>query len=118
MARRRVIRANNPAKVVIGRVIKSYQKKWCVGVEHRVLAQGTKEEFEALRVGEQVLHTAYIERLNATFRQRLSGLVRKGRCLLRKDAVLERGMYLIGCVYNFCTPHQSLRIEPAEGRPR
>jgi transposase-like protein/cation transport regulator ChaC len=99
------------AQVVIGRVIKSYQKKWCLGVEHRVLAQGTQEEFEALRVGEQVLHTAYIERLNATFRQRLGGLVRRGRCLLRKEAVLHRCMYLSGCVYNFCTPHRSLRIE-------
>ena len=105
------------AQVVIGRVIKSYRKKWCRGVEQRVLVQGTQAEFEALRVGEQVLHTAYIERLNATFRQRLCGLVRRGRCLLRKEEVLHRCMYLGGCVYNFCTPHRSLRTEPTANQP-
>jgi transposase-like protein len=101
-------------QVVIGQVIKSYQKKRCLGVEDRRLAQGSWEEFEALRVGEQVLNTAYIERLNATFRQHLHGLVRKGRCLLRKEAVLHRSMYLTGCLYNFCTPHSSLRIEATD----
>jgi transposase-like protein len=102
------------ANVVIGVVNKSYQKKRCVGVEGRHLAQGTWEEFEALRVGEQVLNTAYIERINATFRQRLTGLVRRGRCLLRKEAVLHANMYLAGCIYNFCTPHNSLRLELPE----
>lgn len=56
----------------------------------------------------QVLATAYIERLNATFRQRLAGLCRRTRCLPRTEAALHAGMYLVGSVYNFCTPHQSL----------
>lgn len=56
----------------------------------------------------QVLSTAYIERLNATFRQRLCGLCRRSRCLLRSEQTLSCGMYLVGTVYNFCTPHQSV----------
>ncbi|MEO8397820.1 MAG: hypothetical protein ABI700_32810 [Chloroflexota bacterium] len=100
--------------VVIGQVVKRYEKKHVVGVDHRLI-QGTKQLFEALSVTGQKMNTAYIERINATFRQRLCGLVRRGRCLLRREAVLEGGMYLIGCVYNFCTPHESLRIQNGLG---
>lgn len=96
--------------VVIGQVVKRYEKQRVVGVDHRLI-QGTQPLFQALNVLGQKMNTAYIERLNATFRQRLCGLVRRGRCLLRREAALQRGMYLIGCVYNFCTPHQSLRVQ-------
>jgi hypothetical protein len=65
----------------------------------------------------QVLSTAYIERLNATFRQRLSGLCRRTRCLLRSETTLSAGMYLVGTVYNFCTPHQSLRQDKQPTTP-
>jgi transposase-like protein/IS1 family transposase len=57
----------------------------------------------------QVVSTAYIERLNATFRQRLAGLCRRTRCLLRSKETLSVAAYLVGTVYNFCTAHQSLR---------
>ena len=97
--------------VVIGQVIKSYHKLRCSGVEERRLPQGSWEEFAARCIPGQILNTAYIERLNATFRQRLCGLVRRGRCLLRTEVALHHGMYLIGCVYNFCTPHQSLAFK-------
>ena len=56
------------------------------------------------------INTAYIERLNATFRQRLDILTRRTRTLARKQATLHAGMYLVGCVYNFCTFHKSLRL--------
>ncbi len=58
-----------------------------------------------------VINTAFIERLNATFRQRLSSLARKTRTLLKKAETLEAGMYIVGCLYNFCAPHHSLRIK-------
>ena len=41
---------------------------------------------------------------------RLAVLVRRGRGLARRLQTLERAMYLMGSVYNFCTPHQSLRL--------
>ena len=59
--------------------------------------------------GCQVVSTAYIERLNGTFRSRLACLGRRTRGLARQQATLEQGMYLVGVVYNFCTFHQSLR---------
>lgn len=62
------------------------------------------------------INTAFIERLNATFRQRLHSLARKTRTLVRKAETLEAGMYLVGCLYNFCDPHHSLRLKLSVGR--
>ena len=56
-----------------------------------------------------MINAAYIERLKATFRERLASLTRRGRALARRTATLHHGMYLIGTVYNFCAPHASLR---------
>jgi hypothetical protein len=102
--------------VVMGRVIKQYQRRLVVGVE-RELAQGTAAEAERLLTQSQgggVVNTAFIERLNATFRTRLSVLVRRTRRLGRRPALLEAAVYLIGCVYNFCSEHASL---PIGGQP-
>jgi transposase-like protein len=77
------------------------------------LVQGAGQQVCALlqqTQGEGVANTAYIERLNATFRTRLCGLVRRGRALLRQQGTLQHSIYLIGTVYNFCTEHKSLRI--------
>ena len=52
---------------------------------------------------EQQLHSSYIERINATFRDRLHGLVRRGRALYQQAADLQTGMYLVGTFYNFCS---------------
>ena len=98
--------------IVIGRVIKRYQTKRVVAIV-RQMAQGAQERAEALLAksqGGQQLNTAFIERLNATFRSRLATLGRRTRSLARLDETLQAGMYLIGCVYNFCTDHQSLRV--------
>lgn len=104
-------------EMLIAQVIKRYEKLRAIGVDYRLLAHGRPELFPLLCRAGQVINTAYIERLNATFRQRLCGLVRRGRCLLRRQAVLEQGMYLVGCVYNLCTPHKSLRVRLPGGAP-
>jgi hypothetical protein len=101
-------------QVVIGQVIKRYESKQVVGVEQR-LVQGTKEQQDALLPKGQTLNTAYIERLNATFRACLFALVRRSRALAHHLPTLQAGMYLIGTVYNFCTPHKSLRQEQEPG---
>jgi len=98
--------------IVIGQVIKRYERRRVVGVE-RALAQGTAAEAQTLleeTQGGGVLNTAFIERLNATFRTRLSLLVRRTRRLGRCPAALEAAVYLIGCVYNFCSEHTSLPV--------
>lgn len=61
--------------------------------------------------GQGWINSAYIERLNATFRARMSCLVRDGRAIVRQEAKLEAWMWLVGTVYNWATYHQSLAIE-------
>jgi transposase-like protein len=97
--------------VFIAQVVKRSQQRRVVAVERRIV-EGTPARVETLRrrsQGDGVINTAYIERLNATFRERLAALTRRGRALARRPVTLHHGMYLIGTVYNFCTPHASLQ---------
>jgi transposase-like protein/IS1 family transposase len=107
--------------VCIAQVVKRYAQRRVVAVERRLI-DGTLARVETLRRRSQgggVINTAYIERLNATFRERLASLTRRGRALARRTLTLQQGMYLIGTVYNFCTPHESLRSAgPAAGVAR
>lgn len=56
------------------------------------------------------INTAYIERLNATFRAHLAPFARRTRCPYRSLATVKPHVYLIGCCYNFCWPHSSLTL--------
>ena len=96
----------------IAQVVKQYAQKRVIGVIHRVV-QGTRAHIDRLlqqTQGQGTINTAYIERLNATFRSRITALVRRGRALARQMNTLHEAMYLVGTVYNFCTYHQSLRL--------
>lgn len=98
--------------ICIAQVIKQYARKRVVAVSHH-LVQGTRSQIKALlqqTQGGGQINTAYIERLNATFRTRITALVRRGRALVRQTATLHDAMYLMGSVYNFCTYHKSLRV--------
>jgi transposase-like protein/IS1 family transposase len=97
--------------ICMAQVVKRYAQRRVVEVERRIV-DGTPARVETLRrrsQGDGVINTAYIERLNATFRERLASLTRRGRALARHTLTLRHGMYLIGTIYNFCTPHESLR---------
>jgi transposase-like protein len=101
--------------VLIAQVVKRYERQRVVETERRII-DGTPSRVETLRrrsQGDGVINTAYIERLNATFRERLAPLARRSRALARRTLTLQHGMYLIGTVYNFCTPHASLRLAPS-----
>jgi IS1 family transposase len=95
----------------IAQVVKHYVQRHLSRVERRIVV-GPAAQLEKLRHRSQggpgVLNTAYIERLNATFRERLGALTRRGRALARCTATLHVGLYWIGAVYNFCTYHTSL----------
>jgi hypothetical protein len=96
--------------VCIAQVVKRYVQRRVVDVERRIV-DGTPTRGETLRrrsPGDGVINTASIERLNATFRERLASLTRRGRALARRTLTVQHGMYLIGTVSNFCTPHASL----------
>ena len=98
--------------LLIGQVVKRYAQQRVIGVVHRVVRGTTEAIAAALAVtgGGTVINTAYIERLNATFRSALAPLVRRGRALAHTEEVLTAGMYLVGCAYNFCWYHRSLRL--------
>lgn len=86
-------------------------------VERRIV-QGTKDMVVGLiekTQGQGVINTAFIERLNATFRQRISPLTRRTRNLARQAETLVAGMYIVGCFYNFCDFHHSLRLKLSVG---
>jgi hypothetical protein len=82
-------------------------------IERRIV-DGTPARVETLRrrsQGDGVINTAYIERLNATVREHLASLARRCRALARHTLTLHEGMFVVGTVYNFCTPHESLSLQ-------
>jgi len=101
-----------PDGLLIVQAVKRYARRRVTAVERRIV-RGSAAAVDAVLVATQgkvaaVINTAYIERLNATFRARLAGLVRRGRALVRQVATLECGMWLVGTVYNFACAHRSL----------
>jgi transposase-like protein len=101
-----------PAGLLIAQAIKRYTQRRVARVEHRVV-RGTADAVAAALARTQgsataVINTAYIERLNATFRARLAPLARRTRAGVHRRDTLEAGMWLVGAAYNFCRPHRSL----------
>jgi hypothetical protein len=99
---------------MVAQAIKRYARRRVIGVVRHVV-RGTEEAVQARLVCTQgsenaVINTAYIERLQATFRSRLAPLVRRTRAAAHRSSTLEAGMWLIGTVYNFCCWHRSLRL--------
>src|SRR5947209_15972103 len=97
-------------QLCIGTVIKRTEKKRVVEVT-RKMAHGLLEQAAQLLQlsgGGSVLNTAFIERLNGTFRERLASLTRKSWHAASRLQALHTGMYLIGCTSNFCVAHQEL----------
>jgi transposase-like protein len=103
--------------LLLGQVVKQYAQRRVVSVQRRIV-RGTPEAIAAVLAqtnGGNDINTAYIERLNATFRSSLVPLVRRGRALVHQQSVLTAGMSLVGCAYNFCWEHHSLRLAASEG---
>jgi hypothetical protein len=103
--------------IAIVQVVKQ-RKERVLTIERRI-AQGCEKMIERLlnitQAGDTI-NTAYIERLNATFRQRLSWLARRTRNLAQQTETLMAGMFIVGCMYNFCDNHHSLRLKLSVGR--
>jgi transposase-like protein len=106
--------------LLIGQVVKRYARHHVISTSQRVV-RGTAAAIgvvlEATGTGAGI-HTAYIERLNATFRSHLAPLVRRGRAIAHTVATLEAGLWLVGCSYNLCWPHASLRQAAPAGSGR
>lgn len=102
-----------PTGFQLGQVIKERRGRKLVSVTRRAVV-GTVRQIErrlrATKTGTQI-HTAYIERLNSTFRCSWAHLARRSRSLADREATLVAGMYLVGTVYNLCRFHATLRLE-------
>ena len=106
------------SEAVIGQVIKRRKQGRVVEVV-RTLVQGAAAQAKGLLVstqGQGVINTAYIERLNATFRARLAVLVRRTRGLARQPEAVRQAVYFLGAVYNFCSEHASLTLASGQRR--
>jgi transposase-like protein len=102
--------------ILIVQVVKQ-RLEGVLSVERRTV-QGAQEKVRHLiekTQGKGVINTAFIERLNATFRQRINSLTRRTRTLAQQAETLVAGMYLVGCFYNFCDFHHSLRLKLSVG---
>jgi transposase-like protein len=99
-------------RLQLAQVVKQYEGHHVSGVARRIY-QGSSAVIAAVikaTQGAGDINTAYIERLNGTFRSCLGSLARRTRALTRTRASLHAGTYLVGTVYNFCTEHASLRL--------
>jgi hypothetical protein len=109
-----------PAGPLLGQVIKGYGGRHLAEALRRAAwgsARRTRGALHRAGAGQQI-STASIERLNATFRARLAGLVRRGRGLARKAEVRGGGRYLVGCASNSCRAHRGLRRRGERGQRR
>jgi transposase-like protein len=109
-----------PDGFLLGQLVKRRQGRRLVEITRRAVV-GTLQQIEArlLATGTgAVLHTAYIERLNSTFRCSWAHLARRSRSLADQEATLVAGMYLVGATYNFCRAHDGLRLAAPSGAGR
>jgi transposase-like protein len=101
-----------PVGLLLAQVVKHSRQHHLVGVTRRVVIgtlAAVQQVLTATHTGTQI-NTAYIERLNATFRACLAPLARRSRCVLHQPARLTAAMYRVGMAYNYCWPHASLRL--------
>lgn len=103
--------------VAIVQVVKQ-RKNGKLSIDRRIV-QGCEKMIARLiekTQGGGVINTAYVERLNATFRQRLAWLARRTRYLAQQTDTMMAGMFTVGNFYNFCDNHHSLRLKLSVGR--
>lgn len=104
--------------LVIAQVVKQYAGRTVTGCIHRLVHGRVPLVLTLLwsTPGCQVLNTAFIERLNGTFRSRLAVFGRRTRVLARRATTVERGLYVVGTLYNVCSVHHSLRRQDGQRR--
>ena len=103
-------RPKNPIKephpdLAYGQVVKKRKGGRIIDVIHRVICGGRKIKKLGLNIS-----TTLLERLNLTFRQSLSPLVRKTLGFSKKVSHLQMQADFFQVYYNFARPHLSLRI--------
>jgi hypothetical protein len=105
------------AGLLPGQVIEPHAGRRVVGITRRVV-RGTAAAIAAVLAATGTgtgIDTAYIERLDATFRGASSTLTRRGRAVAHGEGTLTAGMDLVGCAYDSCWDHDSLRQAGGDG---
>lgn len=100
----------------IVQVIKSRRGKKLKEVTRTLVYGNLQRAYDIIQftqVGLGQINTAFIERLNGTFRSRMPSFVRRTRRVARMPLRLEREMFWSGTVYNFCTVHRTVQGTPA-----
>lgn len=100
----------------IVQVIKSRSGKTLKEVTRKLVYGNLQQAYEIIhqtQVGLGQINTAFIERLNGTFRSRMPSFARRTRHAARTPTRLEREMFWSGAVYNFCTVHSTVQGTPA-----
>jgi transposase-like protein len=104
-------------RLYIATVIKRTAKRRVTEVIRRMSYgqwRKAKKLIKASKGGKKV-NTSFIERFNGTIRERFAPLTRKCRYAASKMTTVQTGIYLIGCVYNFCSPHSELSKSQTKG---
>jgi hypothetical protein len=100
----------------IVQVVKRTTTRRLIAIERR-LVPGLQQAAEAIvfatQVGVGCFNTAYIERLNATFRGWLPIATRRSRTPAARRRPVEAALFWTAVVYNFCHIHASLQATPA-----
>jgi IS1 family transposase len=90
-------------------VIKTVRRRRLVRVSHRVVFGTFEAVQEVLAACGWQINTAFIERLNLSFRQHVAAVGRRVTTLCKGEQGLHQQLALYHTSYNFCLPHTSLR---------
>lgn len=105
-------------EIVIGTVVTKTAKTRVVEVIRRVTQGGACAAMALLAASEggKPLHTAFLERVNATVRERLASLTRRCRHAARTVSQLQAGLWLVSCTSTCCWPHHELSRRAARAQ--
>jgi len=104
-------------RLYIGTVIKRTAKRRVTEVVRRMSYGQWRKGKKLMKAskGGKKLNTSFIERFNGTIRERFAPLTRKCRYAAAKITTVHTGIYLIGSIYNFCSPHDELSKSSTKG---
>ncbi len=100
----------------IVQVVKSRSGRKVRAITRKLVHGNLQQVYEIIhqsQVGPGRINTAFIERLNGTFRSRMPSFIRRTRSLAGSVVRLDYEMFWSGVVYNFCTIHETLEGTPA-----
>jgi IS1 family transposase len=95
--------------LLYAQVIKTVRRRRLVRVSHRVVFGPLEAVEHVLAACGWQINTAFIERLNLSFRQHVVAVGRRVTTLCKGEQGLHQQLALYHTYYNFCLPHASLR---------